>query len=77
MSCCKKEKKATDHRELTIEPGCIACGSCSYRAPEVFEVTDRSRIKADADIEKNEELIEAAVKACPVQVIQYKKNDCQ
>ena len=55
-----------------IEPGCIACGTCAFIAPEVFEVTDRSRVKVDADFERNRELIEKAALKCPVQVIKIK-----
>ena len=49
-----------------VEPGCIACGACAFNAPEVFEVTDRSRVRPDADIEKNVVAIEKAVAMCPV-----------
>lgn len=58
-------------KKLFIEPGCISCGSCQFNAPEVFEVTDRSRIKQDADLEKNEALIKKAAERCPVSVIKY------
>ena len=58
-----------------MEPGCIACGACAFNAPEVFEVTDRSRVKPDADIEKNIVAIEKAVAMCPVQVIKFRKDD--
>lgn len=57
-----------------IEPGCISCGSCAYNAPEVFEVTDRSRIRQNADFEKNRALIEKAAALCPVSVIKIKQN---
>ena len=56
-------------KKVWIEPGCITCGACEFVAPEVFEVTDISHIKPSADIEKNKELIEAAILACPVNVI--------
>ena len=42
-------------KKVWIEPGCISCGSCQYLAPEVFEVTDRSRVKPCADIIKNKD----------------------
>lgn len=57
-----------------IDPGCISCGSCAFNAPEVFEVTDRSRVKMDADFEKNSELIEKAAALCPVSVIKIRKE---
>jgi ferredoxin len=43
-------------------------------APKVFEVTDMSRVKADADIAANAPCIRAAAKACPVQVITYQEE---
>jgi ferredoxin len=52
-----------------IEPGCISCGSCQFIAPEIFEVTDRSRVRNGANFETHAELIEKAARACPVQVI--------
>lgn len=61
-------------KKLVIEPGCITCGACEYVAPEVFAVTDISHIKEDADLEKNNDLIELAEIACPVNVIKYKKD---
>jgi ferredoxin len=60
-------------KKLFIEPGCISCGSCQFVCPEVFEVTDRSRIKTNADVEKHSEKIEEAASKCPVQVIVYEK----
>ncbi len=56
-------------KKVTIEPGCITCGLCEFVAPDVFEVTDVSRVKEDANIEKNLDAIEEAVRSCPVQVI--------
>jgi ferredoxin len=52
-----------------IEPGCIACGSCQFIAPEVFEVTDKSRVKQDIDYSKYAEKIKEAAAKCPVNVI--------
>ena len=57
-----------------IEPGCIACGSCEFIAPEVFKVTDKSRVNQDADFAKNEQLIKEAVAACPVRVIKLQNE---
>lgn len=61
-------------KKLSIDPGCITCGACEFIAPQVFEVTDKSYIKKEADIEKNCELIKAAVAACPVSVINFKQD---
>lgn len=69
------DKKVTSPKGATlyIEPGCITCGSCSFTAPEIFEVTDRSRIKPTADIDAHTEAVEKAAIRCPVQVIKFKK----
>ena len=61
-------------KKVTIEPGCIACGTCAFIAPKVFEVTDMSRVKPDADITAHAPCIRAAAKACPVQVITYQEE---
>lgn len=58
-------------KKLTIEPGCITCGACEFIAPEAFEVTDRSRIRENVDLEKHDAVIEKSVRACPVNVIKY------
>jgi ferredoxin len=60
-------------KKVYIEPGCITCGACEFVAPEVFEVTDVSRVKTDADMVKNADQIEEAVRMCPVNVIKYQK----
>lgn len=60
-------------KKVMVTPGCITCGTCAFTAPEVFEVTDVSRVKADADIQKNADLIQLAVKRCPVQVIKIQE----
>ncbi len=60
-------------KKVTVEPGCITCGTCAFTAPEVFEVTDVSRVKKDIDIESQKELIEKAVIRCPVQVIKFQE----
>ena len=60
-------------KKVTIEPGCISCGLCEFTAPEVFEVTDISHVKKEADLEKNKEAIREAARCCPMQVIQYEE----
>jgi len=60
-------------KKVVVTPGCITCGTCAFTAPEVFEVTDVSRVKQDVDIEKNAELIKKAVVRCPVQVIKIEE----
>jgi len=58
-------------KKLKINHGCISCGACEFIAPEVFEVTDISRVKQDADIKKNDKKIIEAKRSCPVGVIHY------
>ena len=45
---------------------------CEFIAPKVFEVTDISHIKSDANIQENAQLIEKSVQECPVSVIKFK-----
>lgn len=56
-------------KNVKIQPGCISCGSCQFIAPEVFEVTDKSRVKDDVDISLYHDRIREAAAKCPVQVI--------
>lgn len=60
-------------KKVSIQPGCISCGSCEYICPAVFEVTDRSRVKEGNVISGNEDLIKKAAQKCPVQVIEYEE----
>jgi len=60
-------------KKVTINPGCISCGTCEFTAPEVFEVTDISHVKKDANLEKNKERIKQAVRKCPVSVITFEE----
>lgn len=57
-----------------IEPGCITCGACEFIAPEVFEVTDVSRVKKCVDFAVYKESIRQAALACPVNVIKYEEE---
>ncbi|KKP36179.1 MAG: 4Fe-4S binding domain protein [candidate division TM6 bacterium GW2011_GWF2_32_72] len=59
--------------KVKIEPGCIGCGACQFFAPDVFEVDNVSKVKENADLEKNSEQIKKAVNACPVGVIKYEE----
>lgn len=58
-------------KKVTIQPGCISCGSCEYICPAVFTVLEKSSVKSDADIQEHAELIKKAALKCPVQVIEY------
>lgn len=60
-------------KKVWITPGCITCGACEDIAPEVFEVTDVSRVKKDADLMTNCARIKAAAEACPVDVIKWEE----
>jgi ferredoxin len=60
-------------KKVWIEPGCITCGACEFMCPAVFEVTDISHVKPDADLSGNSESIKAAANACPVNVIKYQE----
>jgi len=57
-------------KKVRIIPGCISCGTCAVICPDVFEVTDISYVKQDADIEKNEDKIREAADMCPVSAIE-------
>lgn len=58
-------------KKVIIQPGCITCGACEFAAPEVFEVTDVSRVKPNVEWSKNQQCVKKAVEDCPVNVIVY------
>ena len=58
-------------KKVSINPGCIACGACQFIAPQVFCVTDVSRVKKDVDLQLYDQAIKEAVAQCPVGVIRY------
>jgi ferredoxin len=60
-------------KKVTIEPGCISCGSCQFLAPAVFEVTDMSHVKEGIDFEQYRASICNAAAKCPVQVIRVEE----
>lgn len=60
-------------KKVTIQPGCISCGSCEYICPAVFKVVEKSSVKVDADLQAHAELIKKAAQKCPVQVIEYEE----
>jgi ferredoxin len=57
--------------KVWIEEGCIACGSCEQICPEVFVVTDQSRIIEGVNLSDYEPQIKEAAEFCPVEVIKY------
>lgn len=58
-------------KKLSIEPGCVSCGSCQAICPQVFKLDRTAKVLPDADLEKNEQLITEAADLCPVQVIVF------
>lgn len=56
-------------KKVWIKPGCITCGTCEFIAPDVFEVTDISRVKNNAPLQACTQEIQKAIAQCPVQVI--------
>lgn len=60
-------------KKVSVQPGCISCGSCQFICPMVFEVTDRSRVLPHADIVQQAEKIKEAAQKCPVKVIMYEE----
>lgn len=61
-------------KKVTIEPGCTSCGLCEFIAPQVFQVTDVSRVLPDAPIANCAQQIKQAAQGCPVQVITYEQE---
>jgi ferredoxin len=60
-------------KKVKITPGCITCGTCEFIAPEVFEVTDLSRVKTAVNFAEHSQAIKEATAACPVSVIEYEE----
>ena len=48
-------------KSVWIEEDCIACGTCEGICPEVFQVTDRSRVNEGVNFNDYEEGIKEAV----------------
>ena len=63
------EEKNKKIKKVTIEPGCIACGTCQVLCPEVFEIDQISQVKAGADLDAHASVIREAAEICPVGVI--------
>jgi ferredoxin len=56
-------------KRVTIEPGCISCGTCELIAPEVFTVEVTAKVRHGCDCERFAEKIKQAALMCPVGVI--------
>jgi len=57
--------------KVWIEEGCIACGSCEQICPDVFRVTDQSRVQEGVSFADYEAQIKEAAECCPAEVIKY------
>ncbi len=60
-------------KKVTILPGCISCGTCQVICPQVFEVTDISHVKKDANLKQYENEIRQAAEMCPVSAIEIEE----
>ncbi|KEJ84252.1 ferredoxin [Parabacteroides distasonis] len=58
-------------KRVWIEEDCIACDTCEGICPEVFTVTDRSRVNEGVNFDDFEAGIKEAAESCPVEVIKY------
>lgn len=57
--------------KVWIEDGCISCGVCVDKCPDVFEMKDIAVVKDGADLNANEDSIKESAGDCPVDVIKY------
>ena len=53
---------------VTIEDSCIACGACESICDAVFSIEDKAVVNESA-IAGNEDGVQEAADACPVQAI--------
>lgn len=60
-------------KKVTIQPGCISCGSCEFICPQVFKVKQTSEVIIHRQYDEHAELIRKAAQKCPVQVIEYEE----
>lgn len=56
-------------KRVTIQPGCISCGTCELVAPEVFTVEVTAKVRPGCNCERFAEKIKQAASMCPVGVI--------
>ena len=61
-------------KRVWIEEDCIACGTCEGICPEVFTVTDRSRVNEGVNFDDFEAGIKEAAESCPVEVIKSNRQ---
>ncbi len=60
-------------KSVWIEEDCIACGTCEGICPEVFHVTDRSRVNEGVDFNDYEEEIKAMAEVYQMEVDKVKE----
>lgn len=53
---------------VTVEDSCIACGACESICDAVFSIEDKAVVN-EAGIAGNEDSVQEAADACPVQAI--------
>lgn len=64
-------------KKVSIEPGCVSCGSCQAICQQVFKVERGAKVIAATDFNKYEDLIKEAAELCPVQVIKIEDDHMQ
>ena len=60
-------------KKVWIEEGCTSYGLCEDTCPDVFEMPDEAIVKADADLEANEDCIRESAEECPAEVIKFEE----
>lgn len=75
----KPVKPTKPIRKIWIEEGCISCSLCMDICPEVFEVEDGEdcviKPEAVAHFDSRLDEIVLAAEDCPVEVIQYERQE--
>ncbi|PJC36746.1 hypothetical protein CO046_04135 [Candidatus Peregrinibacteria bacterium CG_4_9_14_0_2_um_filter_53_11] len=59
---------------VSIKPGCIACGTCERICPKIFHVTKTSEV-ISRDFDSQKRLIFEAARNCPVSVIAVESDE--
>ena len=62
-------------KKIVILPGCIGCGLCEALAPNIFDVTDISRVKEGVEYKEHEQIVQQVIASCPLKVIVLKDCD--
>lgn len=64
-------------KKVSIEPGCVSCGSCQAICQQVFKLERGAQVIAAVDVKKYEALVREAAELCPVQVIKIEEDHTQ